>query len=99
MSRDGRIRTSQIKGGKFNLNENKEKEEEGPTPSTYFGLGRSELNTVNGVKFDRTVRHLPGDYWEKPDYDNVLFHKDKGPGVKKKIKGAFFPQADEQQLF
>jgi hypothetical protein len=46
----------------------------------------------SGHKFDRQRRVLPGEiHSSKPDYNNVLFHKDKGKGVKHEIKGNMFP--------
>jgi hypothetical protein len=31
-------------------------------------------------------------YQQKPDYNNVLFHKDKGKGVRHHLKGAIFTE-------
>ena len=62
-----------------------------PTPTSYFGLGRSEINQETAYKFDRQQRVLPAEkQMLKPDYNNVLFHKDKGRGVKKEIRGNKF---------
>jgi hypothetical protein len=71
----------------------------GPTPTQYFGLGRSEINLESSYKFDRQQRILPGEmYQQKPDYNNVLFHKDKGKGVRHHLKGAIFTEGQGMPL-
>ena len=47
---------------------------------------------ATSFKFDRQRRILPGEvYMSKPDYNNVLFHKDKGRIVcKQYLKGYSF---------
>lgn len=35
----------------------------GPTPTQYFGLGRSEINLESSYKFDRQQRILPGEMY------------------------------------
>ena len=88
-----KYKSSEFRGGKFNLKDVQEPINETPGCTQYFGLGRSELTDV-GVRFDRAERVLPAKKAsEKPDYDNATFHKDKGPVIKKRIKGAFFTQA------
>ena len=65
----------------------------GPTPTSYFGLGRSEIDQEAAHKFDRQRRVLPGEmYSMKPDTNNVLFHKDKGRGVRHEIRGNRFSE-------
>jgi hypothetical protein len=53
-------KTSSVKGGKFGLVKERKEKNEGPNPSTYFGLGRSSISTQSG-KFDRATRVLPTD--------------------------------------
>ena len=85
------FKTAHLKGGKFSTHNKQKEVTEGPNPTSYFGLGRSELNTEAAHKFDRDRRILPGEqYMQKPDYNNVLFHKDKGRGVKHDIKAYKF---------
>ena len=43
-------RSSRNNGGKFSNNENQGPAPVGPTPTQYFGLGRSEINTSTGNK-------------------------------------------------
>ena len=79
------------------MKEKREAQNETPGCTQYFGLGRSELNE-SGTRFDRAERKLPATLAsERPDYDNATFHKDKGPVVKRRIKGAFFTQAGMAQ--
>lgn len=46
-------RSSKNNGGKFSNNDNEGPALVGPTPTQYFGLGRSEINNNTGNKFDR----------------------------------------------
>jgi hypothetical protein len=47
------IRSSKNNGGKFSNNDNEGPAPIGPTPTQYFGLGRSEINPNTGNKLDR----------------------------------------------
>jgi hypothetical protein len=86
-----RFRAAQSGGGKFSRLTDVGPKMQGPTPTSYFGLGRSEINQEASFKFDRQRRILPGEqYSKKPDFNNVLFHKDKGRGVRKELKGNKF---------
>jgi len=87
------VRPSSSNGVKISLMKKYEENVSGPTPTQYFGLGRSEINLESSYKFDRQQRILPGEmYQKKPDYNNVLFHKDKGKGVRHHLKGAIFTE-------
>lgn len=47
------FKTAHLKGGKFRTHIKQNEDNEGPNPTSYFGLGRSELNTDASHKFDR----------------------------------------------
>lgn len=75
-----------------------EKDSETPGPTDYFGMGRTEINLNASYKFDRQKRVLPGEIYQmKPDYNNVLFHKDKGKSIKPELKGCKFPEAEPHE--
>ena len=48
-----KIRSSKEKGGKFAVLKDDEPKAEGPTPCSYFGMGRSGIDDSTGNKFDR----------------------------------------------
>lgn len=88
-------RASETSGGKFSAYKGQKEKIEGPTPTQYFGLGRSELNLESSNKFERQPR--PEIFTLLPDNNNTLFHKDKGKGARTETKGYKFSSQKQAQ--
>ena len=85
------MRPSDTKGGKFSLEIQNEKNK-GSESNQFVGGTTTDFGSeAGGFKFDRQQR--VNVFPVLPDYNNVLFHKDKGKSYKPPSKGFQFNRA------
>ena len=85
-------------GNKFTSEERFVFNVSGPSPTTYFGMGRHEINPNASTRFNKQRRVLPSEYMVVGNNEmGGGDHQNDGKNLKPKIKGYKFSEEEGEQ--